>query len=104
MSEKQHPGAAPFVPPNPTLRKLQTASKRCEGCDLYRHATQTVFGDGPPDAKVIMIGEQPGDQEDLQGKPFVGSAGKLLDRAMEEAGIDRQQVYVTNAVKHFKFI
>jgi len=98
------PTAAPWVPPKPTLPKLIAASKRCEGCDLYKHATQTVFGAGPSPAPVMMIGEQPGDAEDREGAPFVGPAGKLLDKALVEAGIDREQVYVTNAVKHFKFI
>jgi len=97
-------GAALWVPPNPTLPKLIAASKRCEGCDLYKHATQTVFGAGPAHAPVIMIGEQPGDVEDREGAPFVGPAGRLLDKALVEAAIDRTQVYVTNAVKHFKFV
>jgi DNA polymerase len=79
------------------------ASKECRGCHLYENATQTVFGAGPAKARVIMVGEQPGDQEDTQGEPFVGPAGKLLDKAMAEAEIDRALVYVTNAVKHFKF-
>ena len=74
----------------------------CTLCPLYRHATQTVFGEGPPGAAIMMVGEQPGDQEDLAGHPFVGPAGKLLDRAMAEAGLDRRKVYLTNAVKHFK--
>src|SRR5437667_4614840 len=104
MATKQVPSAAPWVPDKPTLPLLIAASKHCEGCDLFRNATQTVFGEGPPDARVVMVGEQPGDQEDLAGKPFVGPAGKLLDRAMAEAGVDRSQVYVTNAVKHFKFV
>jgi DNA polymerase len=96
--------AKPWVPAKPTLPKLVAASKHCEGCDLYKHATQTVFGAGPAKAPVIMVGEQPGDVEDREGAPFVGPAGRLLDKAMVEAGIDREQVYVTNAVKHFKFI
>jgi len=96
-------GAALWVPPHPTLPKLIAASKHCEGCDLYKHATQTVFGAGPAHAPVIMVGEQPGDSEDREGAPFVGPAGRLLDKALVEAGIDRSQVYVTNAVKHFKF-
>src|SRR5579883_627876 len=91
----------PLIPENPTLHRLQTAAKGCQACDLWRRATQTVFGAGAAHAKIIFIGEQPGDQEDLQGKPFVGPAGKLLDAALEEAGIDRGEVYVTNAVKHF---
>lgn len=103
MAKAEAPTAAPFVPPRPTLAKLQAASKGCEGCHLYQPATQTVFGEGPANARILMIGEQPGDQEDLQGRPFVGPAGRLLDKALEEAGIDRGAVYVTNAVKHFKF-
>lgn len=104
MATKPVASAAPWVPDQPTLPLLQAASRNCEGCDLFRHATQTVFGEGPADAQVVMVGEQPGDQEDLSGKPFVGPAGKLLDRAMAEAGVDRTQIYVTNAVKHFKFV
>jgi uracil-DNA glycosylase len=95
--------AQDFVPPNADLDALRTAAESCRGCDLYRDATQTVFGAGPADARVLVVGEQPGDQEDREGEPFVGPAGRLLDRAMEEAGIDRELVYVTNAVKHFKF-
>jgi DNA polymerase len=83
---------------------LVRAAAGCRGCDLYRNATQTVFGDGDADARVVLMGEQPGDQEDRQGKPFVGPAGKLLDRALEDAGVDRSRAYVTNAVKHFKFV
>ena len=95
--------AADFVPPNPTLRKLRAASAGCRGCHLWMVGTQTVFGEGPEDARVMIVGEQPGDQEDRAGHPFVGPSGKLLDRALEEAGIDRGDVYVTNAVKHFKW-
>jgi uracil-DNA glycosylase len=95
--------AAPFVPENPTLRKLKVAASGCTGCPLYKTGTQTVFGEGQPEAKVMFVGEQPGNDEDLQGKPFVGPAGKLLDRCLVEAGIDRDEVYVTNAVKHFKW-
>ena len=95
--------AAEFVPNRRTLGKLCEAVQTCQGCDLYRYATQAVFGEGPSRARVMFIGEQPGDQEDLQGRPFVGPAGKLLDRALADAGIDRTEVYVTNAVKHFKF-
>nr|WP_280406867.1 UdgX family uracil-DNA binding protein [Nocardia carnea] len=80
------------------------AAAGCRGCDLYRNATQTVFGEGPADARVVMVGEQPGDQEDTSGLPFVGPAGRLLDRALGEAGFDRGEIYVTNAVKHFKFV
>jgi uracil-DNA glycosylase len=95
--------AADFVPLKKTLPNLQVASKKCEGCDLYKLGTQTVFGDGAAHARVMFVGEQPGDKEDLAGKPFVGPAGALLDKALVEAGIDRKQVYVTNAVKHFKW-
>ena len=79
-------------------------ARKCTRCDLYRHATQTVFGEGPLDASIMFVGEQPGDQEDLAGRPFVGPAGALFDAALERAGIDRSTVYVTNAVKHFKFM
>ena len=95
--------AAPFVPENPTLKKLKVAAAGCTGCPLYKIGTQTVFGEGRPEAKVLFVGEQPGNDEDLVGKPFVGPAGKLLDRCITEAGIDRDQTYVTNAVKHFKW-
>lgn len=98
------PGAAMFVPEDADLAHLRQAACDCHGCDLYRHATQTVFGAGPPDADVVLIGEQPGDQEDVLGEPFVGPAGRLLDRALADVGIDRDTVYVTNAVKHFKFV
>jgi DNA polymerase len=79
-------------------------ARKCTRCDLYKHATQTVFGEGPLDASIMFVGEQPGDQEDLAGRPFVGPAGQLFDAALEKAGIDRSTVYVTNAVKHFKFV
>lgn len=95
--------ASEFVPDSTELSRLREASRSCRGCDLYQDATQTVFGAGPKQAKVLMLGEQPGDREDREGEPFVGPAGRLLDRALIEAGIDRDQVYVTNAVKHFKF-
>jgi uracil-DNA glycosylase family protein len=91
------------IPRNASLEVLRNASKDCRACDLWRNATQTVFGEGSSLAKMMMIGEQPGNQEDLEGKPFVGPAGKLLDEALIAAGIDRQKVYVTNAVKHFKW-
>ncbi|WP_290059300.1 UdgX family uracil-DNA binding protein [Amycolatopsis solani] len=91
-------------PPDTTdLGRLRSAAAGCQGCALYQDATQTVFGEGPAGAKVLVVGEQPGDKEDVAGEPFVGPAGKLLDRAFEEAGFDRQSLYVTNAVKHFKF-
>ena len=95
--------AAPLVPERPTLPKLREAAAGCTACPLHETGTQTVFGEGSAKAEVVFVGEQPGDQEDLQGRPFVGPAGKLFDRALEEAGIDRSQVYVTNAVKHFKW-
>ena len=96
--------AADFIPPNPTLEKLREAAAGCRGCDLYLHATQTVFGEGSAPADLILVGEQPGDQEDRSGRPFVGPAGRLLDQALEAAGVDRSKVYVTNAVKHFRFV
>jgi DNA polymerase len=86
-----------------TLRTLAAAARECRGCDLYRDATQTVFGEGIPGAEVVLVGEQPGDREDLEGRPFVGPAGRLLDEALAEAGIERDGVYLTNVVKHFKF-
>ncbi|MFF9817131.1 UdgX family uracil-DNA binding protein [Streptomyces sp. NPDC014006] len=95
--------AAPFVPERGGLPALRKAAAGCRGCPLHRDATQTVFGAGDAHARVMLVGEQPGDQEDRQGKPFVGPAGKLLDRALAEAGIDPAEAYVTNAVKHFKF-
>src|SRR5512140_3813881 len=103
MPRKPVPTAAQFVPSSLELTVLRNASRDCRGCDLYRHATQTVFGRGEDKARVMFVGEQPGDREDLSGEPFVGPAGVLLSRAMEEAGIDRKAAYVTNAVKHFKF-
>jgi len=95
--------AAEYVPPAPTLPKLRDAAAGCRGCDLWRRGTQTVFGEGARGAQVMLVGEQPGDQEDKAGRPFVGPAGRLLDHALEEAGIDRSLAYVTNAVKHFKW-
>ena len=95
--------ASDFLPPKPTLPVLRTAIQQCRGCDLYKHATQAVFGEGPSGSAILFVGEQPGDEEDLAGRPFVGPAGRLFDRALQEAGIDRAEVYVTNAVKHFKF-
>jgi uracil-DNA glycosylase len=96
--------AADFIPPDASLSELREAAGHCRGCDLWLNATQTVFGEGPKRADVMFVGEQPGDQEDIKGHPFVGPAGRLLDAALEEAGIDRRKVYVTNAVKHFKFV
>jgi uracil-DNA glycosylase family protein len=91
------------VPSRPTLNKLKIAAAGCQACDLWKTGTQTVFGEGKSTSTVMFIGEQPGNQEDLQGKPFVGPAGNLLDKALVEAGIDRTKVYVTNVVKHFKW-
>jgi DNA polymerase len=98
-----YPTAAPFLPDRLSLTALRDAVQGCQGCPLYANATQAVFGEGKLKAEVMLVGEQPGDQEDLAGAPFVGPAGKLLDRALEEAGIDRGTAYVTNAVKHFKW-
>lgn len=95
-------GNAP-EPVDGTLAALREAAMGCKRCDLWRPATQTVFGEGPARARIMVIGEQPGDQEDLEGRPFVGPSGKLLDKALDELGVDRGSVYVTNAVKHFKF-
>jgi uracil-DNA glycosylase family protein len=95
--------ATPFIPATGTLETLRRAVNDCRGCPLYAQATQGVLGEGPARAALMLVGEQPGDQEDLQGRPFVGPAGRLLDRALADAGVDRAQVYVTNAVKHFKF-
>ncbi len=97
------PTALPFVPSHPTLPKLREAAAGCKGCELWKLGTQTVFGGGAAHARVIFVGEQPGDQEDKAGKPFVGPAGRILDKALVEAGISRNEVYVTNAVKHFKW-
>jgi DNA polymerase len=95
--------AAEFIPERPTLPKLRQAAAGCTACHLYKGATQTVFGEGLRKAKVMLVGEQPGDREDIEGHPFVGPAGKLLDRALAEAGIERSEVYITNVVKHFKY-
>ena len=98
--------ATPFLPQarTPTLDDLRAAARGCRACDLFLTGTQTVFGEGPPRAEVMMIGEQPGDQEDRAGQPFVGPAGRVLDEALVEVGIDRSRVYVTNVVKHFKWV
>ena len=103
MPEKPTGDAANLIPDRPTIATLRDAAKDCQACDLFRRGTQTVFGEGAPKAELMLVGEQPGDQEDLIGHPFVGPAGKLLDRALEAAGIDRATVYVTNVVKHFKW-
>src|SRR5438552_17349207 len=103
-NREQQSTAAPLIPPNPTVPKLRAAAADCRACDLWKTGTQTVFGEGGgPRPRVMFVGEQPGDQEDIQGHPFVGPAGKILDKALAEAGIDRKEVYVTNAVKHFKW-
>ena len=99
-AEEWHP--AP-VPETGSLTTLREAALRCTACPLYKNATQTVFGEGPKRAAIMLLGEQPGDQEDLSGKPFIGPAGQILNRALEEAGVDRNSVYVTNTVKHFKW-
>ncbi|MQA86819.1 MAG: UdgX family uracil-DNA binding protein [Streptosporangiales bacterium] len=99
----EQPSAKPFVPAGADLDDLREAAASCRGCHLYEGTTQTVFSSGSPTARVVLVGEQPGDQEDRQGAPFVGPAGRMLDRALEEAGIERGDAYVTNAVKHFKF-
>ena len=93
-----------MAPTPPSLKILREQAADCRACPLWKNATQTVFGEGPQHAQIVLVGEQPGDKEDLAGKPFVGPAGMMLDRALEEAGIDRKKAYVTNAVKHFKFV
>lgn len=95
--------AGPALPETSSIAALREEAAGCRRCDLWRHATQTVFGEGPEDARIVFVGEQPGDQEDRAGRPFVGPAGRLLDSVLEEAGIDRRITYVTNGVKHFKF-
>jgi uracil-DNA glycosylase len=96
-----HP--ADLVPPNARISTARLAAAGCRACELWRHATQTVFGEGPADAPLMLVGEQPGDQEDLAGHPFVGPAGRVLDEALAEAGIDRERVFITNVVKHFRW-
>lgn len=98
------PGAGRWVPERPTLESLREAAQACRGCDLYQDATQAVTGEGPADARLLCLGEQPGDREDREGRPFVGPAGKLLDRALEEVGIEPVSVFRTNVVKHFRFV
>jgi DNA polymerase len=102
-TEPLEPGAAQFLPQRLTLASLKSAARDCKGCGLYLVGTQTVFGAGKRDARVVLVGEQPGNEEDLRGAPFVGPAGRILDRALEDAGIDRDEAYVTNVVKHFKW-
>jgi DNA polymerase len=104
MPKRAQTTAAPLIPPDPTIAKLSGAAAECRACDLWKTGTQTVFGEGGGEKpRVMFVGEQPGDQEDIQGHPFVGPAGKILDKALGEAGINRNDVYVTNAVKHFKW-
>src|SRR5215210_5743364 len=112
VAEKRRRGAGPprpgeavpdLLPERPALPKVREIAAGCKACDLYKRGTQTVFGEGPPRAEIMLVGEQPGDAEDLAGHPFVGPAGRLLDRALEEAGIDRRIVYVTNVVNNFKW-
>jgi DNA polymerase len=102
-AEPGGPPVSELLPDRLSLTSVRAASKDCQACHLHKTGTQTVFGEGPSKAEVMMVGEQPGDAEDLAGHPFVGPAGKLLDRALEQAGIDRRRVYVTNVVKHFKW-
>jgi len=97
------PGAGRFLPNRRTLPQLRIAVQSCQGCDLHLHATQAVFGEGPKTAQVVLVGEQPGNEEDLQGHPFVGPSGGILDRALADAAVDRSLAYVTNVVKHFRF-
>ena len=103
MKKHKAQTAAPQVPSHPTIPSLRKAAADCKACDLWIRGTQTVFGEGGSHVRVMLVGEQPGDQEDIQGRPFVGPAGKLLDKVLEQAGIDRNETYVTNAVKHFKW-
>jgi uracil-DNA glycosylase family protein len=103
MIRSEQKSAADFLPERKTLPSLKNALQGCRGCELYRNATQAVSGEGPRSSVIVFIGEQPGNDEDLQGRPFVGPAGRLFERALEEAGIERSSVYITNAVKHFKF-
>ena len=103
MAKRRNDSIGDLIPDRPTLATVRAASKDCQACDLWKRGTQTVFGEGASKPALMLVGEQPGDQEDLAGRPFVGPAGKLLDRALAEAGIDRASVYVTNVVKHFKW-
>jgi uracil-DNA glycosylase len=103
MAKRSRDGSRRLIPEHASLEKLRESARNCQACDLWRQATQTVFGEGRTGATMMLVGEQPGDQEDLQGKPFVGPAGRLLDAALAQAGITREKTYVTNAVKHFKW-
>src|SRR6476469_9621621 len=104
MDKEEQTSAAKFLPKRRDLESLHAAARSCEGCDLYKNATQTVFGEGAEHANILLVGEQPGDMEDRQGHPFVGPAGRMLDKALAEARISRDEVYITNAVKHFRWI
>jgi uracil-DNA glycosylase family protein len=104
VTKKEKASARDFLPKEHTLDRMRQAAKSCKGCDLYKNATQTVFGEGSEKATIVFVGEQPGDMEDRKGRPFVGPAGRLFDKALAEARISRERVYVTNAVKHFKFM
>src|SRR6266508_6689237 len=103
MAKRPSKDAAELIPDRPSLTSVRSAAQACQACDLWKRGTQTVFGEGGGRASLMLVGEQPGDAEDLAGHPFVGPAGKLLDRALLDAGIDRERVYVTNVVKHFKW-
>jgi uracil-DNA glycosylase len=103
VGQQDRPGAQRWVPERPTPRSMRSGVQECQGCELYRDATQGVMGDGPQDAALMVVGEQPGDKEDQEGTPFVGPAGRLLDKALAESGLDPEAVYRTNVVKHFRF-
>ena len=103
LRTKDQADATPIIPKKPTITSLQDAARNCRACDLWKNASQTVFGEGNSRSSIMLIGEQPGDKEDIAGHPFVGPAGRLLDEALDAAGIDRKDVYVTNAVKHFSW-
>ena len=103
MASRKSDSAQAIIPAHASLKTLRAAAAECRGCDLWKRATQTVFGEGKRDAPIMFVGEQPGDQEDIAGLPFVGPAGRLLDECLERAGLDRAKVYVTNTVKHFKW-
>jgi uracil-DNA glycosylase len=99
-----HSAATELIPPRPTLSSLKSVAQECRACELWQKGTQTVFGEGAPSAEIMLVGEQPGDQEDHKGRPFVGPAGRLLDEALDAAGIDRRRAYLTNVVKHFNWV
>ena len=103
MADAERPGAQEWVPEGAGIPELRTAAEACRGCELWQDATQVVFSDGSVSARMVLVGEQPGDREDIEGEPFVGPAGRILSEALEAAGIDREGVYLTNAVKHFRF-